>query len=266
MSENTDNNKQDLAESENKESDENEVDDLDQVLKSSLPIPSVPKAKEGSVLPSTEEITAYRNELYNYYIQYYARYYISELRKVFRQYNTEGEYPDALSKLPGKSDPTDPINLTNIETQEQLKAFYNQLHFAYNFQSSQVYQQWFTEQQKWIIYSASNPNPVITTTTPNTNTTTTNPTSAYASSAFFNTRTNRFQAQTSEEHWASQGLPLDREGRQMAAFFDVEAYQESQRAISKNKKKPPKQSAKYWRKVKEEKKRRKLMEFLKDDD
>ena len=226
--------------------------EFDEILAEPLPVPK-PPVVEGEELPLVEQIKEYRMKLYNYYIQYYARFYMSQLRTIYRQYNPKTMYPTALSTLPEASAPADELDLSPVTNNDQLDAIYKQLHFAFNFQASQVYQKWFSDQQNWIIQTATQPKDSAPAEP-----------ASYTSKAYFNARTQRFQAQTSEEHWASQGLALDREGRQMAAFFDVEAYQESQRNYKK--KKQPKQSAKYWKKKKEERKRRKLLEFVKDDD
>ena len=238
---------------------EEELDDFDKQLKEELAIPEPPLVKDDK-MPSNESILEYRNQLYNYYIQYYARFYLLELRKSFRKQQPSLPIPPALSTLPGSSQPPESLDLSNITKEDQLTPLYNQFHFSFNFQASQVYQKWYTQQLPLIAHVQSSP---ATYDNPSTNTEPLPPVN-YASSAYFNKRTNKFQTMTSEQHWASKGVPTDREGRQMSAFFDVDAYEERQREIMKKPPKQKKQSAKYWKQKKEEKKRRKMMEFLKD--
>ena len=60
--------------------EQQQVDEFAKLLESELPIPEVPTTDTNSPLPSPDALNRYRTALYNYYIQYYARHYIKQLR------------------------------------------------------------------------------------------------------------------------------------------------------------------------------------------
>jgi len=87
----------------------------------------------------------------------------------------------------------------------------------------------------------------------------------YAQKVMFTSIGGRFKAQDSTAHWQTKGLATDKEGRQMSAFFDVEAYQEQMREKKErgeDKKKPVKLSRKQIDDLKEKKRQRKLKKIL----
>eukprot|EP01120_Amphizonella_sp_Union-15-10_P000721 TRINITY_DN10751_c0_g1_i1.p1 TRINITY_DN10751_c0_g1~~TRINITY_DN10751_c0_g1_i1.p1 ORF type:complete len:279 (-),score=71.00 TRINITY_DN10751_c0_g1_i1:84-920(-) len=93
----------------------------------------------------------------------------------------------------------------------------------------------------------------------------------YEQKGFFNTKTGRFQSSGDySNHWEKKGLPSDRDGRMMAHYFDLDAYQEQMREAKRRKleepepivgKKPSKKAIiAYYKKKKEERKRKKLLQ------
>merc|ERR1712137_1482749 len=88
--------------------------EFDDLLASQLPVPQAPKSEEEGKLPEDSKIKEYRANLYNYYIQYYARFYMAQLRSVYRQYNPTSMFPVALSTLPEPSAPADELDLSGI--------------------------------------------------------------------------------------------------------------------------------------------------------
>eukprot|EP00004_Rigifila_ramosa_P026818 TRINITY_DN8500_c0_g1_i1.p1 TRINITY_DN8500_c0_g1~~TRINITY_DN8500_c0_g1_i1.p1 ORF type:complete len:199 (+),score=49.02 TRINITY_DN8500_c0_g1_i1:475-1071(+) len=49
---------------------------------------------------------------------------------------------------------------------------------------------------------------------------------SFEQQAMFNRLSGKFQARTSEQHWASKGMPSDREGRQMSIYFNISQLEE----------------------------------------
>jgi len=85
-------------------------------------------------------------------------------------------------------------------------------------------------------------------------------------SAKFSLVTGKFASASDEDWWEQRGLPSDRAGRQMAAYFDVDAYQEQMRESKRQKiaegKSQPKLTKKmldHFKKKKEDKKRKRLL-------
>jgi len=95
----------------------------------------------------------------------------------------------------------------------------------------------------------------------------------YEQKGFFNVKTGRFQSSGEyTNHWQKKGLPTDRDGRMMAHYFDLDAYQEQMRELKRQKlenpvslplgtKKPSKKAIiAYYKKKKEERKRKKILQ------
>lgn len=84
----------------------------------------------------------------------------------------------------------------------------------------------------------------------------------YAQKAFFNSASGRYTAETPEDHFRTRRIPTDREGRMMAHYFDVEAYQDQMRQAAANPTKRPKvtkQMIKTYKKKKVDKQRRRIL-------
>jgi hypothetical protein len=80
----------------------------------------------------------------------------------------------------------------------------------------------------------------------------------YSSLGGFNPHSGKFAATTEAAYWSTKGLPEDRAGRQMAHYFDVDAYQEQMRKYKEMKERglipPPKKPKKSKNKNKKPKK------------
>merc|ERR1712137_548054 len=63
----------------------NKDQEFDNLLASELPVPEVP-TREGESIPPADALHRYRTALYNYYIQYYARHYLKQLRTAYVQH------------------------------------------------------------------------------------------------------------------------------------------------------------------------------------
>ena len=257
-------------------------------------------------VPSTEEYSnndsdiantqIYATQLQTYYSSYYANFYTKKLQheQKIMEKNVQTQYLNAYDNTLVKPDTEkkeednnekDFIKLEEEKNSLLQKAidkieedckhlpsptlqYYKQLHTYYNNFYEKYYSAHFRAQCKIYLdylsyhYTAGQ----ITATPQDQSTTATD----YTSRANFNKMKGRFQTQTSEEHWTASNLPTDREGRQIAAFFDFEDYQNKQRELKeKQKNKPPKQpknAAKYWKKKKEEKKRKRLIREMKEID
>ena len=262
---NNNNNKSEESESISKDSERQENENTNENESEKSPLDNAPKfvllpplpPKTNGMFPTKEQLDDLQKRLHYYYSQYYSYYYILLVRQSYKEYFPTNSLPEVLAHLPGTDEAENEAN-SNLETEEnpsvELSSYYANLHSHYNLTTEQYYRKWYYEQLEWIKYQheqqlqfatlASDPNDEF------------GGSSDYSAAAFFNKKTNRFQKV--ENHWESKGLPTDREGRQLSAFFDVEAYQQS-RAIEKKPNKPKKQSAKYWKKVKEEKKRKKAI-------
>ena len=84
----------------------------------------------------------------------------------------------------------------------------------------------------------------------------------YVFTANFNATTGRFQAQTTQQYFGKKGVPADPAGRQLAHYFDIDAWQEQKRLEKElNGGKPKK--VKNWREMKEAKKDRKKRNYVK---
>jgi len=70
----------------------------------------------------------------------------------------------------------------------------------------------------------------------------------------FNSSKATFQRLDNHSHWAAKGLPDDPGLRQIAHYFDLEAYQNAKRAAKAMKEANPKKKVKWYRKKKREKK------------
>lgn len=89
----------------------------------------------------------------------------------------------------------------------------------------------------------------------------------YVVTGGFNPITGKFQKDDSSSHFASKGLPADRDSRMMAHYFDYNQYAQQMAAAAQEpkKKKQVKGSKKFWKDRKEKKKRAKLLaEYLAD--
>jgi len=89
----------------------------------------------------------------------------------------------------------------------------------------------------------------------------------YVVTGGFNPLTGKFQKDDSSSHFASKGLPADRDTRMMAHYFDYNQYAQQMAAAAQEpkKKKQVKGSKKFWKDRKEKKKRAKLLaEYLAD--
>eukprot|EP01129_Flabellula_baltica_P004736 TRINITY_DN1671_c0_g1_i1.p1 TRINITY_DN1671_c0_g1~~TRINITY_DN1671_c0_g1_i1.p1 ORF type:complete len:204 (+),score=61.23 TRINITY_DN1671_c0_g1_i1:264-875(+) len=89
---------------------------------------------------------------------------------------------------------------------------------------------------------------------------------SYAQKAFFAALNGRYAEQPVEKepYLRGRNIPTDRDGRMMAHYFDVEAYQEEMRRVSAKPKTKPKLSKKkkeYYRKKKEQKRVKRIMEI-----
>jgi len=85
----------------------------------------------------------------------------------------------------------------------------------------------------------------------------------YAVKGTFNSLTGKFQS--GEGFFEGKGLPVDRDARMMAHYFDFSQYQQQMQAAEKKKKKPVKGTKKFWKERKEKKRRAKLVaEYLAD--
>jgi hypothetical protein len=260
--------------------------------------PAPPVGKDGG-FPSQEELVKYQKTLYTYYSKYYMQYYIPYLHDyhnkvlpgqplpMYMTNPTPLQQPDSNTNTTQEStnkdqDPT-PEDKNDTPLKPEVLEYYETLHNQINQIVQQSYTVWYQQQITMIQYLVQlNPQKPAQQQNAPPDYPTNQPTipetiehSAYESypaagaedytaKGFFNKRTNRFQPVAN--HWESKGLPTDREGRQLAAFFDVDSYQQlqAQSAISK-KSKQPKQSAKYWKKVKEEKKKKKYAKAYADD-
>eukprot|EP01124_Arcella_intermedia_P015755 TRINITY_DN2232_c0_g1_i1.p1 TRINITY_DN2232_c0_g1~~TRINITY_DN2232_c0_g1_i1.p1 ORF type:complete len:188 (-),score=47.85 TRINITY_DN2232_c0_g1_i1:50-613(-) len=89
-------------------------------------------------------------------------------------------------------------------------------------------------------------------------------TGSYSQAAYFTKLNGRFSVDQMT-HWRTKGLPMDKDGRMMSHYFDVDAYQEQMRnAPPPKKKKVTKSMIKYFQKRKEDKKRRRVLMLLHD--
>lgn len=80
--------------------------------------------------------------------------------------------------------------------------------------------------------------------------------------AYFNASTGKFAGGHHNSYWEKKNLPTDRDGRMLAHYLNMEAYQEQMRMASqlpKKKKKITPGMVKYYKKRKEDAKRRRIL-------
>jgi len=72
----------------------------------------------------------------------------------------------------------------------------------------------------------------------------------------------KFNAIANDNYWANRGLPSDPAGRQMAHYFDLDAFQEQKRREKELGIKP--KAAKNWRDLRDIKKKKKIRNYVKN--
>jgi hypothetical protein len=77
---------------------------------------------------------------------------------------------------------------------------------------------------------------------------------SYDSVASFNSQNGRFANAGSETYYEKQGIPADREGRQMSHFFDISSLDENRRQAEQMKRDRQQMKGYDWKSYKEQKK------------
>eukprot|EP01126_Amoeba_proteus_P025989 TRINITY_DN257_c0_g1_i3.p2 TRINITY_DN257_c0_g1~~TRINITY_DN257_c0_g1_i3.p2 ORF type:complete len:148 (+),score=38.28 TRINITY_DN257_c0_g1_i3:846-1289(+) len=84
----------------------------------------------------------------------------------------------------------------------------------------------------------------------------------YSQVGYLNSYSGKVQASPADAYWMSKGLPTDKDGRMLAHYLDVDAYQEQMRLASQDlpkRKKVTKKMIKHFKAKKEDKKRRRFL-------
>eukprot|EP01126_Amoeba_proteus_P057740 TRINITY_DN7374_c0_g1_i3.p1 TRINITY_DN7374_c0_g1~~TRINITY_DN7374_c0_g1_i3.p1 ORF type:complete len:178 (-),score=35.11 TRINITY_DN7374_c0_g1_i3:54-563(-) len=84
----------------------------------------------------------------------------------------------------------------------------------------------------------------------------------YSQVGYLNSLSGKVQASTADAYWISKGLPTDKDGRMLAHYLDVDAYQEQMRLAAQDipkRKKVTKKMIKHFKAKKEDKKRRRFL-------
>jgi hypothetical protein len=77
---------------------------------------------------------------------------------------------------------------------------------------------------------------------------------SYESIGKFNILTGKFERTGGDEYWNSTGVPLDRAGRQMSNFFNIEQLEENRAEAKRMKQARQRSTSINWKKVNAEKK------------
>eukprot|EP01126_Amoeba_proteus_P025981 TRINITY_DN257_c0_g1_i1.p2 TRINITY_DN257_c0_g1~~TRINITY_DN257_c0_g1_i1.p2 ORF type:complete len:149 (+),score=34.25 TRINITY_DN257_c0_g1_i1:962-1408(+) len=84
----------------------------------------------------------------------------------------------------------------------------------------------------------------------------------YSQVGYLNSLSGKVQASTADAYWISKSLPTDKDGRMLAHYLDVDAYQEQMRLAAQDipkRKKMTKKMIKQFKAKKEDKKRRRFL-------